>query len=927
MQQDQNHPQLPEKFVDIQHLFLYKDEIFVSSGSQGEASKAASERGHPVKIIARVFPVSFPLSVLLFAVISLGVSSGSPRAQCSSRLFGADTGMDQMLRIDPATGQATVMAPFNFGSVASTGLTFDENGVLWGAFRNEVGDYLVHIDTETGAISTVVQLDRNFEGRGIEFTDDGRLFLVDDLRQFWEINPLTGESTFVTNLAFHTLSLANSLNSDLLFTVDLLRDVLVLIDLAGNVMDVGALNLGFANNIISLADCPEGSHSLYGVDGRNDLLIFIDPETGSAITIGDFGLGVPSGVGGLAFEPVATQPEVEISPAGAVGSSGLEGGPFTPASHIFQLENISQDSVDYSASFSMPWLSFRQGGVETSSVDGSIAPGESVSLDVLINEDASLLMPGDYTAEVLFDISGASEESLSRIVNLTIGELAIELLTNGDFESGDLSGWEVTQEGSAEILLQDGGQNPPGPEGPVPPCSGQYSALTAQSGSSYHRLAQLIEVPSWPAEVTLSWTHSLANSAFIFDQAEQRFLVRVTDEEGQLIREVFTTTPESQSSPECLIQMHDLSDLRGQAIYVEFLQISNLGYFNVLLDDASLIASGINHSPHAIATAPGITQCSSPGGGRVLLDGSESWDPDGDGQASDIASYQWFSVNETGNQTLLGSGAALELTLPLGEHQIELLVTDFGGLSSSVLLMVSVVDTAPPSLTVQLGPQMLWPPNHRMIDITAEVQAVDVCGPAQIRLESLSSSEEEDIPGGGDGKTSPDIDGGMIGTDDRAFRFRAERDGAGPGRVYTARYSATDAAGNVSVVDQHSWVPLNSSLGNEPLILNVVESESGTDVSWAPVPQALMYHVLRGSVGSLSDQENGIILTNSDCMGAVATHSEPMYHESVELLGTGDIHYYLVSYDTFEGNSGFGTESSAKPRLHAGSCGEGVTTQ
>jgi hypothetical protein len=95
-----------------------------------------------------------------------------------------------------------------------------------------------------------------------------------------------------------------------------------------------------------------------------------------------------------------------------------------------------------------------------------------------------------------------------------------------------------------------------------------------------------------------------------------------------------------------------------------------------------------------------------------------------------------------------------------------------------------------------------------MVDIVASVVATDICDPSPVVvLESITSNEPDDAPGGGDGHTTNDIQGAEIGTDDRAFQLRAERDGKGSGRIYTVTYSATDASGNSATASATVSVP------------------------------------------------------------------------------------------------------------------------
>jgi hypothetical protein len=108
--------------------------------------------------------------------------------------------------------------------------------------------------------------------------------------------------------------------------------------------------------------------------------------------------------------------------------------------------------------------------------------------------------------------------------------------------------------------------------------------------------------------------------------------------------------------------------------------------------------------------------------------------------------------------------------------------------------------TVAPRITVRLTPELLFPPNHQMVEVHAGVAAVDACGaPVRITLLGVSSSEPDDRPGEEDGNTLSDIDGADPGSPDFDFRLRAERDETGPGRIYTVLYAAEDRAGAVTV--------------------------------------------------------------------------------------------------------------------------------
>ncbi len=207
----------------------------------------------------------------------------------------------------------------------------------------------------------------------------------------------------------------------------------------------------------------------------------------------------------------------------------------------------------------------------------------------------------------------------------------------------------------------------------------------------------------------------------------------------------------------------------------------------------------LNHPPVADAGGNRSIECAGPSGAVVTLDGTASYDPDGD-----PLTFTW--TGPFGSLT----GPVVTPTLPLGTHVITLTVDDGNGAQgqASTSITVIVQDTTPPSLRVTLSPNLLWPPDHRMVMISADIYISDVCDPNPVvRLVSIVSNEPDN--GLGDGDFPNDITGAETGTDDRVFSLRAERSGTGNGRIYTGTYAAADHSGNpsslaVSVIVPHS---------------------------------------------------------------------------------------------------------------------------
>jgi hypothetical protein len=142
---------------------------------------------------------------------------------------------------------------------------------------------------------------------------------------------------------------------------------------------------------------------------------------------------------------------------------------------------------------------------------------------------------------------------------------------------------------------------------------------------------------------------------------------------------------------------------------------------------------------------------------------------------------------------------------PLGLTTVTWTATDDAGNSADDAQDVTIVDTTPPELSVQLSPDTLWAPNHKLNTITATVVATDICdADPEIRLVSVTSDEPDN--GLGDGDTANDI----VIVDDFTLQLRAERSGLGDGRVYTVTYEAEDDSGNVTQEQATVTVPKSS---------------------------------------------------------------------------------------------------------------------
>jgi hypothetical protein len=218
-----------------------------------------------------------------------------------------------------------------------------------------------------------------------------------------------------------------------------------------------------------------------------------------------------------------------------------------------------------------------------------------------------------------------------------------------------------------------------------------------------------------------------------------------------------------------------------------------------------------NEPPIAALAAPqGAVECDGPGGASVLLSGAASSDADSTpGTTDDIASYAWLLDPGQPDEQVVATGPSATVRLPLGSQTVGLRVTDRLGESSVAMSRVIVADTVAPALSVRATPDTLWPPNHRMIDVTLHWQATDVCDPhPAVTVTTVTSSEPDDAPGPDDGTTTGDI--GAVATPapgTAVVTLRAERAGNGPGRTYHVTLAATDASSNTGKATATIMVP------------------------------------------------------------------------------------------------------------------------
>ena len=156
---------------------------------------------------------------------------------------------------------------------------------------------------------------------------------------------------------------------------------------------------------------------------------------------------------------------------------------------------------------------------------------------------------------------------------------------------------------------------------------------------------------------------------------------------------------------------------------------------------------------------------------------------------------------------------------PLGSTTVTFTATDDSGNSSTGQTVVTVVDTTPPEIELsEPEPSVLWPVNHKFVDVMIMGFALDICD-AEL---DLSVSVEVIDAEGGDGGPEHDPDYGepIVQIDGEGLltilvALRAESSGEGTGRIYEITAVATDDSGNTASAMTQVTVPHDQGKGGK----------------------------------------------------------------------------------------------------------------
>ncbi|NNF36965.1 MAG: IPTL-CTERM sorting domain-containing protein [Saprospiraceae bacterium] len=179
------------------------------------------------------------------------------------------------------------------------------------------------------------------------------------------------------------------------------------------------------------------------------------------------------------------------------------------------------------------------------------------------------------------------------------------VIMNGDFETGDLSGWTSMTFGSAlGWNINDGTYTGTcvsnGPLATRQPISGNFDIISDQSMAGMNLVSTGFVIPDPFTSASISWDmlydNRLSAGMPKFQDPNQEFRVVILDSSMMPIDTVWSTDP---GDPDQVLSAMTVSETitdplmgrEGEMIYLLLQEDDNLGCFNVAVDNISLVFS------------------------------------------------------------------------------------------------------------------------------------------------------------------------------------------------------------------------------------------------------------------------------------------------------------------------------------------------
>jgi hypothetical protein len=232
------------------------------------------------------------------------------------------------------------------------------------------------------------------------------------------------------------------------------------------------------------------------------------------------------------------------------------------------------------------------------------------------------------------------------------------------------------------------------------------------------------------------------------------------------------------------------SGISGHDIVGWFVNISGL--------DEGFLATPVPVSPTIACPAPLVLECENGAAvGTVQVIVQESNDvPVQVVWTLDDVPYQTNNIPAGG--AIASTNLTLTATFGTGEHVVGVSASNGQSAPATCSTTVTVSDTLPPQiLSIEATPNVLWPPNKRMIPVNLIVDAVDNCDPSPVATITQVTSNEPENPSAPDWEITGPL----------SVNLRADRLGMGQARIYKIQVQCEDSSGNISFASVNVAVP------------------------------------------------------------------------------------------------------------------------
>ena len=173
---------------------------------------------------------------------------------------------------------------------------------------------------------------------------------------------------------------------------------------------VGQLHGGYASCTSQTSDW----YGRFSVSWTHGLSTYLDPIASGVTTLDT-------------FDPYATA--MQVAPGTGLIASGDLGGPFSPTSLVYTVENAGDASFNFSVTDDAAWVSVTGGS-------GSLNPGASALVTVSLNAAANSLPLGLHSATVQFTNLSTGDGDTTRPVSLQVGVPSLQYSVNMDTNPG-----------------------------------------------------------------------------------------------------------------------------------------------------------------------------------------------------------------------------------------------------------------------------------------------------------------------------------------------------------------------------------------------------------------------------------------------------------------------------------------------------------